>query len=104
MTDCENFAMLVFCQEALHNRPAEGGWVVLADSQRRGLNISLNHVQRRSAGRNSLHIDLHTEDRKGEAPQHRRHRQRYGLEYDLRVLEDSYGNLFCVVKLEKKQG
>jgi hypothetical protein len=105
VTDCENLdAIIVFWQEALHNRPAEGGWVVLANPQRRGLNISLNRVQRRSTGRNRLHIDLYTEDRNGEARQHRSHRQRYCLEYDLRVLEDSYGNLFCVVKLEKKQG
>jgi hypothetical protein len=67
--DYEKFdAMFAFWQETLHYRPrepAEGGWVVLADGGE-GPNISLNRVQRRSAGRNRFHIDLYTEDREGE--------------------------------------
>ena len=109
--DCEKFdTMLAFWQEALHyrpRRPAEGGWVVLADPEGRGPNVSLNRVPSRSAGRNRLHIDLYTEDREGEVERlisigARRHRQRYGPEDDFRVLEDPDGNLFCVVQLEKR--
>jgi hypothetical protein len=72
-----------------------------------GPNISLNHMQRRSACRNRLHIDLYTEDREGEVERLLSIGKAPSAEIRpegrlFRVLEDPDGNLFCVVQLEKK--
>jgi hypothetical protein len=68
--DCINFdKMLAFWQEALHyvpRRPASNGWVVLRDPLGRNTNVSLNQVPDRIVGRNWLHLDLYTNDQKGE--------------------------------------
>ena len=110
VTDCVKFdKMMVFWQEALHyapKYPPEQGWVILQDPERRGPNISLNQVSRKTPGRNNLHLDLYSGDREGEVQRllkigAKRHRQTYEPGEDFRVLEDPDGNLFCVVQLPK---
>ena len=62
--------MLAFWQEVVHyipREPSDGSWVVLRDPQGRGPNISLQRVSERRLGKRSrLHLDLYTNDRKGE--------------------------------------
>jgi hypothetical protein len=108
--DCVKFdKMLVFWQEALHyvpREPATNGWVVLRDPEGRNPNISLNQVSKRLMGRNSLHLDLYTNDKEGEVERllklgATRHPQTYEPDDDFIVLEDPDGNLFCVVHKSK---
>ena len=109
--DCFDFdRMLAFWQGALHyapKRPPQGGWVILQDPEGRGPNISLQHDAERLTGRNWLHFDLYTDDRKGEVERllrlgAKRHQQTYRPADDFRVLEDPDGNLFCVVDTSKR--
>ena len=97
-----------FWQEALHytsREPADGSWVVLRDLDGKGPNISLQRVsERRSGKRSRLHLDLYTNDRKGEVDRLTKigatlypWRYRPGAEFV--VLEDPDGNLFCVVQV-----
>jgi catechol 2,3-dioxygenase-like lactoylglutathione lyase family enzyme len=100
--------MLAFWQEVLRytpREPSDGSWVVLRDPQGRGPNISLQRVsERRSGKRSRLHLDLYTNDRKGEAERlvmigATRYPWRYKPHDDFLVLEDPDGNLFCVVQV-----
>jgi hypothetical protein len=104
--DCNDFErMSSFWEEALRyvpREPAEGGWVVLQDSQGRGVNVSLQQVPERPAGKNRLHFDLYTEDQGGEVERllkigARRHPRTPEPGEDFIVLEDPEGNLFCVI-------
>ncbi len=108
--DCVNFDdMLSFWQEALHytpRQPAQGGWVVLEDPDKRNTSVSLNQVQQseKLLGRNWLHFDLYTKDQTGEVNRllklgATRHPQEYDPEEDFVVLKDPDENLFCVVQL-----
>jgi hypothetical protein len=65
--------------------------------------MSLNQVHEKRRGRNRLHLDLYTDNREDEGKrllkiETKRHRQTYDPHDDFRVLEDSDGNLFCVVQ------
>ncbi len=110
VTDCVEFdRMMAFWKEALHyapKYPPDHGWVILRDPAGRGPNISLNRVPKKTPGRNNLHLDLYSGDRKAEVERllkigAKRHRQTYGPDEDFRVLKDPDGNLFCVVQLPK---
>jgi catechol 2,3-dioxygenase-like lactoylglutathione lyase family enzyme len=106
---CHEFAkMLAFWQEALHyvpREPSDGSWVVLQDPEGKGPNISLQRVlERRSGRRSRLHLDLYTNDRKGEVERltkigATRYPWRYRPGSDFVVLEDPDGNQFCVVQV-----
>lgn len=100
--------MLAFWQEALHyapKRPPKGGWVILADPEGRGPNISLDQVPEKRAGkRGRLHLDLYTHGQEGEVERlvsigATRYPWRYEPGADYVVLEDPDGNLFCVVQV-----
>jgi catechol 2,3-dioxygenase-like lactoylglutathione lyase family enzyme len=111
--DCSNFdKMLAFWQEALHyvpREPAKDGWVVLRDPEGRNPNVSLNHdPERVRRGRNRLHLDLYTDNRKDEVKRllkigATRHPQTYEPDDDFRVLKDPDGNLFCVVQKDTSE-
>jgi Glyoxalase-like domain len=100
--------MLAFWQEALHyvpRQPADGGWVVLEDPDKKNTCVSLNKVRpsEKLSGRNWLHFDLYTKTQSAEIERLLelgavRHPQDYDPEDDFRVLEDPDGNLFCVVQ------
>ena len=98
--------MLTFWREALHyvpRKPPEEGWVILRDPTGKNANLSLNKVPEKLTGRNWLHLDLYTDDQKGEVERllkigAKRHPQTYGPNDDFIVLEDPDGNLFCVVE------
>jgi hypothetical protein len=101
--------MLAFWQEALHyipRAPSDGSWVVLRDPQGRGPNLSLQRIsERRSGKRSRLHLDLYTNDRKGEVERlvmsgATRYPWRYKPHDDFVVLEDPDRNLFCVVQID----
>ncbi|HXQ93436.1 MAG TPA: VOC family protein [Nitrososphaerales archaeon] len=105
--DCTEFnRMMTFWQEALYYVPresADDGWVVLRDPKGKSPNISLNRVSEKTSSRNSLHLDLYTNDREGEVERLLKigatvHPQTYELDEDFRVLEDPEGNLFCIVQ------
>jgi hypothetical protein len=105
VVDCNDFErMSAFWQEALRyvpREPAESGWVVLRDPNGDNVNVSLQQVPERPAGKNRLHLDLYTED---EAEIERlleigatRHPRTPEPDEDFVVLEDPEGNLFCVI-------
>jgi len=107
VVDCTEFdRMMTFWQEALHylpREPAGDGWVVLIDPEGKSPNISLNRILEKTASRNSLHLDLYTNDREGEVERLVKlgailHPQIYEPDEDFRVLEDPEGNLFCIVQ------
>ncbi len=100
--------MLAFWQEALRyvpREPSDGSWVVLRDPEGKGPNISLQRIsERRSGKRSRLHLDLYTNDKKGEVERliqigATRYPWRYRPGADFVVLEDPDGNLFCVVQV-----
>ena len=105
--DCNEFErMMAFWSEALHYVPREtpsDEWVVLKDPNGTNPNISLNHIQDKSTGKNRLHLDLYTNDQKGEVERLLNigaslHPQEYDGSEDFIVLEDPDGNLFCIVQ------
>lgn len=104
---CYEFDRMVsFWQAALHyapRDPASHGWVVLRDPEGRGPNLSFQARDQRAARRSWLHLDLYTEDQKGEVDRllelgAKRYPWRYRPNADFIVLEDPDGNLFCVVQ------
>lgn len=110
--DCINFEkMLSFWKEALHyipREPVKNGWIVLQDPEASNPNVSLNKVQpnEKLNGRNWLHLDLYTNNQKGEVERllklgAARHAQEYEPGDDFIVLEDPDRNLFCVVDKAK---
>ena len=104
--DCSDFeTMSAFWAAALGYVPREEpnvDWIVLCDPAGQGVNVSLQQVPERRAGKNRLHLDLYTDDQKGEVERllalgARLHRRRPEPEEDFVVLEDPEGNLFCVI-------
>ena len=108
---CRNFdRMLAFWQEALHyipKEPAKDGWVILRDPEGRSPNLSLDkaHDEERLGSTRCprLHLDLYADSQEDEVERllrigATRHSQTYDPEDDFIVLEDSDGNLFCVVQ------
>lgn len=68
--DCSDFpAMLAFWQEALGWVPKyepEDDWAILRDPGGEDVNVSLQLVPEPRVGKNRLHLDLYTDDQKGE--------------------------------------
>jgi catechol 2,3-dioxygenase-like lactoylglutathione lyase family enzyme len=107
--------MLAFWQGALGYQPREpqeeeeeeDGWVVLSDPEGRGPKASPERVPEplEPLGKTSrVHLDLYTTDREGEAGRllgigASRYPRGYRPEEDFIVLEDPYGNRFCVVRV-----
>lgn len=101
--------MVAFWQETLGyipREPARGGWVVLTDPRGHGPNLSLDQAPAPRAGKRSrLHLDLYTDNQKGEVARlialgARPYPWRYRQGDDFVVLEDPDGNLFCVVQVD----
>lgn len=99
--------MLAFWQAALGyvpRGPVKDDWVVLRDPAGAGPNISLDRAREKRAGKRSwLHLDLYTNDQKGEVERllalgAKPYPWRYPHDSDYVVLEDPDGNLFCVVQ------
>jgi len=99
--------MVAFWQAALayqveHADP-NGGFVILADPQRQGPNISLDRSPKKRTGKRGwLHLDLYTVNQEDEVQRlvglgAKRYPWRYPPGADYVVLEDPDGNLFCVV-------
>jgi catechol 2,3-dioxygenase-like lactoylglutathione lyase family enzyme len=104
--DCNDFeTMFAFWREALGYVPRdapEPDWVVLRDPRGRGVNVSLQQVPERRAGKTRLHLDLYTNDPEGEVERLLtigaiRHSRTPEPDEDFVVLEDPEGNVFCVV-------
>jgi hypothetical protein len=99
--------MFEFWQRALHyvpRDPPSDGWVVLRDPDGRGPNLSLQARDRRSGRRSWLHLDLYTSNKTAEVERlvnlgATRYPWRYRPGDDFIVLEDTDGNLFCVVQV-----
>lgn len=101
--------LLAFWQAALGYVPREpphDGWVVLADPNGAGPNISLDRITEDRLpplGEVSrVHLDLYTTDRPAEVERllglgATRYEREYGPEDDFVVLVDPDGNRFCVV-------
>jgi hypothetical protein len=108
--DCNDLeTMSTFWQEALRyvpRDPPEDDWVVLRDPHGRNVNVSLQQVPERRAGKNRLHLDLYTHHQEDEvkrlleigAALHPRTRE---PDEDFIVLADPEGNLFCVIDINE---
>lgn len=103
--DCRDFdRMRRFWEEALHythREPVEPGWVILRDPTGNGPNVSINRDPDLKTEGYQLHLDLYTDDQKGEVKRllalgATLHRSPKPGE-DFVVLADPEGNLFCVV-------
>lgn len=108
--DCNDFdAMFAFWSEALRyvpREPPEDDFVVLRDPHGTNVNVSISKVPERRVGKNRLHLDLYTENQRGEVERllklgARIHPRTSEEGEDFIVLEDPEGNLFCVI--EKSQ-
>lgn len=104
--DCSELPpMLAFWSQALRYVPREepeDEWAVLSDPEGRGVNVSLQVVPERRAGKNRLHLDLYTADQRGEVERlltlgATRFPRTPGSDEDFVVLQDPDGNLFCVI-------
>jgi catechol 2,3-dioxygenase-like lactoylglutathione lyase family enzyme len=105
--DCNDFdRMFAFWREALGyvpREPPDDDWVVLADPQGRGVNVSLQQVPEPRVGKNRWHMDLYADDQEAEVARllgigATRHPRTPEPEEDFVVLADPEGNLFCVVE------
>ena len=104
--DCNDFPrMLAFWRAALRyvarDEPEEG-WAVLRDPEGRRVNVSLQKVPERRAGKNRLHLDLYTERQAEEVERllalgATRHARTPRPAEDFVDLDDPEGNVFCVV-------
>ncbi|TMC49826.1 MAG: VOC family protein [Chloroflexi bacterium] len=104
--DCNDLArMVAFWQAALRyvpRDPPEEGFTVLRDPQGRRVNISLQLVPEKRAGKNRLHLDLYTDNQAEEVRRllelgAARHPRIPEPGDDFILLEDPEGNVFCVV-------
>ena len=104
--DCNAFdAMFAFWREALGYIPREApedDFVVLRDPRGTGVNVSISKVPEPRTGKNRLHLDLYTDDQRGEVERllelgARLHPRAAREHEDFIVLEDPEGNLFCVI-------
>ena len=107
---CYEFDKMVeFWQEALHYKPREAitnGWGVLTDPKKKGPNLSFEKRDHKKAKRDWKHLDLYTNDLKGEVERllkigAKKYPWRYPDKADYIVLEDPDGNLFCVVQKDE---
>jgi catechol 2,3-dioxygenase-like lactoylglutathione lyase family enzyme len=78
-------------------------FVVLTDPRRRWANLSLQLTRESKQGRNRLHLDLYTQDQKGDVARltglgATRLPWDYGEGDDFVVLADPDGNEFCVIQ------
>ena len=98
--------MIEFWAKALNYLPREpktADWVVLTDPQKKGPNLSFQKRTVKRERRNWVHLDLYTNDQKGEVERllslgAKKYAWRYEGNEDFIVLEDPDGNLFCVVQ------
>lgn len=100
--------MMTFWMEALTyvpREPATNDWVVLADPNSQGSNLSLRKVANKRGGpRSRIHLDLYTHRQKEEVERllllgAKRYPWNYNANDDFIVLADPDDNLFCVVQL-----
>jgi hypothetical protein len=106
---CEFERMVSFWQSALKYVPREPGeqdWIVLCDPEGKGPNLSFQARERGKWRRSWMHLDLYTNDQKGDVERllslgARSYPWRYPPHSDYVVLEDPDGNLFCVIQLPK---
>lgn len=103
--------MVAFWQSALRyvpREPASNDWIVLRDPKGKGPNLSFQARGKPAGHRSWLHLDLYTNDQKGEVERlvklgATRYPWRYQPDDDLIVLEDPDGNLFCVVQIDEEE-
>ena len=104
--DCNDFGvMLAFWREALRYVPREEpeeDWVVLADPEGRGVNVSLQVVPEPRVGKNRLHLDLYTDEPEAEVERllalgATRHPRTPEPDEDFVSLLDPEGNVFDVI-------
>jgi Glyoxalase-like domain len=104
---CYKFDRMVeFWQKALHyvpRNPAQDGGVVLCDPTQQGPSLSFQAGDCRAPHRSWIHVDLYSSNRDSGVERllalgARRYPWRYSSDADFVVLEDSNGNLFCVVQ------
>jgi hypothetical protein len=104
--DCNDFqTMFAFWRDALRYVPRdepEDDWVVLRDPHNDRVNVSLQQVPEPRVGKNRLHLDLYTDDQRGEVERllalgATLHEREAEDDEDFVVLEDPEGNLFCVI-------
>lgn len=104
--DCNDFdAMFVFWREALGyvpREPPEEDFVVLRDPHGNNVNVSIAKVPETRVSKNRLHLDLYTDDQRGEVERLLKlgakiHPRTPEEGEDFIVLEDPEGNLFCVI-------
>lgn len=109
--DCNDFpTMSAFWQDALGYVPREApeeDWVVLRDPKGKNVNVSLQVVPEKRAGKNRLHFDLYTTHQEHQVERllsigARRHARSQEADEDFIVLEDPEGNLFCVVDTSRQ--
>jgi hypothetical protein len=104
--DCNDVApMVAFWQGALRYVPRDPpgeDFAVLRDPEGAHVNVSLQLVPEKRAGKNRLHLDLYTENQHEEVQRllalgATRHRRVPEPDDDFILLEDPEGNVFCVV-------
>jgi catechol 2,3-dioxygenase-like lactoylglutathione lyase family enzyme len=104
--DCNDFdAMFAFWREALRYVPREEpeeDWVVLADPDGGGVNVSLQVVPEPRVGKNRLHLDLYTDEPEAEVERllglgATRHPRTPEPGEDFVSLLDPEGNVFDVI-------
>jgi hypothetical protein len=109
--DCNNFqAMFAFWRDALHYEPGSpptDDWVILKDPKGVGVNVTIDTVPEPRVGKNRLHLDLYTDDQRGEVERLLRlgatlHPRVPEEGEDFIVLADPEGNLFCVIDASDK--
>jgi hypothetical protein len=81
--------------------PVEEDWVILADPEERGMQVSVQLVPEPRVGKNRLHLDLYTDEPAAEVERlvglgARRQEPQPEDADDFVVLADPDGNLFCV--------
>lgn len=97
--------MFTFWRDALRyviRGAPDDDWVILRDPDGANVNVSISQVPEPRVGKNRLHLDLYTDDQKGEVERllglgAKRHPRTPEEGEDFIVLEDPEGNLFCVV-------
>lgn len=99
-------AMLTFWCRALGYEPREEpeeDWVVLRDTDGRGVNVALQVVREPGAGKNRLHLDLYTSERETEVDRllglgAERFPRTPEPDEDFVTLVDPGGNLFDILQ------
>ncbi|MEA2516410.1 MAG: hypothetical protein QOG16_248 [Actinomycetota bacterium] len=102
--------MFAFWRDALHYEPGSpptDDWVILKDPKGVGVNVTIDTVPEPRVGKNRLHLDLYTDDQRGEVERLLRlgatlHPRVPEEGEDFIVLADPEGNLFCVIDASDK--